>query len=285
MFDELKGWFSEIQYPKVDGIDSWINEISVRLSFYRLYEITSDANLNMNALSDLFRNYLDDTKRGINYNEDSSYFEGHYSPIKNITVKELCTLNVLAATTPSLRNDFHDAITMAFAFSDSEIGDEQRKSGERLSYSLAGVTVESNLRDEAKLEEYDINEIVMQRTDRDMPTRQFISVNLSSSDNDLANAFKSWLKVERNKHEIKVKKDIHFQFDAWNRNEILKTFDLLLWCLINDIDLSHGQRIEVLFPNSDIDDDNFRKTILPRVTRIVSWSTLDQLKSLTQVER
>ncbi len=276
MSEDIESWFNRIEYPSLDNTSDWINEIKTRLF---LEVAKSSLGEKKFLLIEGFYNFLNDGEAIFNNLYKYEEIQRNHVPIRGVTPKELSVLSTLAATSPLIREEFNKAITVAAALSDSEITDQERAVSEILYYSQVESTIDAQTSEDNNLNKYDINDFVKPRLSLDTPHREFISVDLSCSNADLTKSFNHWLKMEREKYGLKVKKDISQQFDTWNKERVLATYDLRLWCSLQDIEITYGQQIEILFPNSDIDDDNYRKTIIPRMKRVINWNTLDQLKS------
>ncbi len=279
MFENAKKWFDRISYPRLTETEDWIVALEVRNGFRSIYPEMKEVGIDQ--MAEWFDKFLinGDSIFGDLY--DLGEITKHHKPLVDLNIKELGMLAVMASTTPSISTEFCSMLNVAYTFNKKVVDPKLKAYGQLMLYSQIEDIFTEKLSDKTMLEDKVISDIANRRMDIGIPKRGFLSIDMSCSNEELVKAFKGWLKESRSKSGVKVKKDIRLSYNDWNHYKVLGMFDLNMWCHINNTVLTYGEQIEILFPNSDVDDDNYRNTHIPRMTRVFDESTMDQLKSNT----
>ncbi len=93
--------------------------------------------------------------------------------------------------------------------------------------------------------------------------QEFAIVDLSAPDSVLKESFIRWVKDQRRKKSIAIRKKVsNSKCSDWHKYRVLPYIDLMQWHSLNGINCTHGQIGEIIFPddNSGAVADKIRRT-------------------------
>ena len=290
-FLRAQEWLNTCTYPEINTAIEWLNAISFRLQIKVYLESYKDEYLSLTP-QEFFR-LVKQNEENEEYEELislSKLFENNRddsSPIKELTLKDLSILSFCATTNSKTRSSFFDVLKFGMFFNQEHAiaaGEDMRFNDiERL---FSADAAEGQCVDNwDNLSNISVNSITDNRLNADLQHRAYLSIDLNCRKEELINQFNKWLSTEQKAYGLTVKKDYQSMFSTWNSRKYLALLDLESWANSKHLKLTTGQKIELLYPDLSLDDDNYRKTYKAGADALLSDSIISQLRSIANTNK
>ena len=290
-FLKAQEWLNSCDYPEIDSALEWLDAIALRLQlkiFLNSYKdeyhsVTPQEFFKLVKENDENNEHEEDVplSKAFTSNRDDS------SPIKELTLKDLSILSFCATTNSKTRSSFLDVFKFGMVFNQ----DHAIAAGEDMRFNdieqlFSSDSVEGQCVDNwDNLSNISVNSITDNRLNIGLQHRAYLSIDLNCRKEELMNQFSKWLSTEKKAYGLIVKKNYQNMFSTWNSRKYLTLLDLESWANSKDVKLTTGQKIELLYPDLSLDDDNYRKTYKAGADALLSDSIISQLRSIANTNK
>jgi hypothetical protein len=284
-FLKAQEWLNSCDYPDMDSALEWLDEISLRVYLKVFMGLHKDEFKSFTP-QEFFQLVKADDKQ-ILLSKDFDMNKEDSLPINTLTLKDLSILSFCAATNSSTRSSFLDVLKYGFFFSQDHAiaaAENMRFNDIEKLFSSASDGEES-VNDWDNLENITVNSITDNRLNVNKQHRVYLSVDLNCRRVELLDQFRKWLSIEQKAYRLNVKKDYKSMFNKWNSHRFLALLDLESWCILKEIKLTTGQKIELLYPDIPMDDDNYRNTYRHGAKLLLDDTVMSQLRSIAYVDK